>query len=150
MLVLIRPGNLVRYQETHRGPLRRILFILNSEIYAGIEHGTDPDRIPVGEYPLQMATMDTARMRALWVPNTKMFIHAANYADQLEGCAAPGTIRHDGVGESGVAMERFIKVHGGFKEKREVPFRCLEMNPDAWKNLTVTADAWQSHLSTAD
>jgi len=141
MLTLIRPTALDP-EPTPRGPLRRILFVLDGEIYAGIEHGTDPDRIPVGGYELEMATMHRARMRALWVVNTKLFIHAANYADELEGCASPGTASPNGVRESGNAMDRFLRVHGGFKEKRKVPFRCIELNADGWHNIRSTIPRW--------
>jgi len=143
MLTLVR-CLLVDPIETHRGSLRRIVFITRGAIFAGLENGDDPDKIPVGEYPLQMATMATSKMRALWVPNTKLFIHPANFPDQLEGCAAPGLATDYGVEDSGATVERFIRANGGFKEKREVPFECIETNAPDFKNLSDVVSAWQN------
>ena len=93
-----------------------------------VENADDPDIIPAGKTTLVMATMATLRQEALWLPGTQLFIHAANHADQLRGCVAPGLLAtEDGVRSSRAAMLELFDSLGGFREGETVETRVVEV-----------------------
>ncbi len=133
MLILLRSPSVT---PTSRGQVRRLAFITSKGVLAGIENAADRDQLPEGDYELIMATMRSAQMEALWLKDTKLFIHPANFADQLEGCAAPGYYSADGVNLSRDSMNLIFESLGGFREGESVPFRCVTLNVSDNMNLT--------------
>lgn len=136
-------------EKTSRGTVRRLAFILPlGTILGGIENAEDEDLIPTGNYNVFMIRMRGSKLPALWVPSdvvgvkqSHLCVHAANYADQLRGCAAPGDARANGVLHSGLAMQQIFDAFRGFRENAQIPFACRVLTPQE----NVDLRAMQGH-----
>ena len=87
-------------------------------------HHPLPDDLPGTVVMTHMATRRDRFNRPvpwLWWPGTQLGIHAANHADQLRGCVAPGTeMEPDGVAYSDAAMLRLFTALGGYEDRTVV------------------------------
>lgn len=107
----------------HLGPLS--LFCIENEV--------TPRLVPIGKYRAEMGLMRDGQRRAIRLlpPVVKpeavsehfwrsfsagrIYIHPANYPDQLDGCIAPGeSLIPGGVGRSAAAMESLFLALGGW------------------------------------
>lgn len=112
--------------ETPHGRIRRLFLVTaRGGIFAGIEHAEVAAAMPYGEYRLTMATMRTKKMKALWLPQTDLFAHPANTAEDLRGCWAVGDVTSTGVNRSRLAFEAIFSEYGGFYENKEIGFRLM-------------------------
>ena len=114
--------------RTVRGAARRLYVSLEGSFcLPAIENADDPDKIPAGDRTLVMTRMASRRRRALWLPDSELFVHAANVPDQLRGCVAPGLASTPaGVRRSAPAMASIFDALGGWEEGREVEAVVLE------------------------
>jgi len=113
----------------------RGLLEVSGEEFHTLERGRDKvtgqpyKLLPPGPYHLEMAYWTNRhgdKGKAIRVlgeySNNRIYIHPANFPNQLSGCIAPGVVELDGrgVGRSREAMERIFEILGGWEENRRV------------------------------
>ena len=143
MLLILR-CRLTRGEPSPRGVIRRLLVVGPESVYAGLENGADMDCLPVGRYFLKMATMATKEMQALWLPSTELFLHPANYPDELKGCLALGHFMTYGVRSSRLAFEHLFASMGGFRENKAVHVDVREIDARSLMNMTRVTALWSA------
>lgn len=91
-----------------------------------IERANGYKHLPAGTYSAVMkgrnAHPDKHEIRILGTyTGGRIYVHAANCPDELEGCIAPGKVKEDyGVSESGAALAEIIELLGGWEEDKEL------------------------------
>lgn len=125
-------------QNTKQGQLRRLAVSVEDgdgrviRYYPGIENASYSARVPAGSGELVMTKMATKRHRALWLEDTRVFGHPANWARQLQGCWAIGNeLYPEGVGYSEPAFENLWHALGGWREGKRVPYTAIEYEATA-------------------
>lgn len=113
----------------------RGLLDVSGEEFHTLERGRDKvsgkpyKLLPEGTYYLEMAYWTNRhgeRAPAIRVLGDysmgRIYIHPANFPNQLSGCIAPGMVELDGrgVGRSREAMQRIFEIVGGWEEGRRV------------------------------
>ena len=116
------PVTLRRYLETTHGTIGQFLLADNSTLYTMERMSTgEHPRIPAGLYPLQLDTYHKGNYAAyqILVPErSRILIHIANLASELEGCIAPGKqlgfyLGQLAVLQSGIAFRKFMVTMAG-------------------------------------
>jgi len=119
-------------QAAPRGSTRRLSVSVENDCgrtiryFPGIENAGAAG-MPAGEHALVMATMASKGYRSLWLEDTQLFGHPANWADQLRGCWAIGSeLWAEGVGRSVPAFNNLWDALGGYEEGRKIPTTIVD------------------------